>query len=269
MKKLLAAAGIALAAVTAVAAPVSGITRGGVPDGNDHPYVGLMVTKNADGQPLWRCSGTLVSPTLFVTAGHCTEAPAVTAEIWFTSDLEPDRASFGYPFTGETSGTTHVYPGYESTAFYVADLGAVVLDDPVVLDSYAALPTEGLVDTLGTGRQGAGVTAVGYGTQKTAAGANPAVAELTRLQADLMIVNTKAAFGAGSVFGLHSMTLSGDAKHGGTCFGDSGGPTFVRDSNVMLAVTSFGMNSQCAGPGGVYRIDHAGALEWLETFLED
>lgn len=264
MKKLLVTAGLALAAVTAIAAPASGITRGGVPDGDDHPYVGLMVAQTEDAIPLWRCSGTLVTPTLFVTAGHCVDAPAARAEIWFASDLEADRGD--YPFIGEVSGSTHAFPGYDPAAFYVADLGAVVLDTPYELDGYGALPDVGQVDTLGTGRTGAAVTAVGYGLQKTAAGANPAVAELTRMRADLMVVDTKAAFGTGSVFGLYSMTLSGDAKHGGTCFGDSGGPTLERGTNVVLAVTSFGMNSQCAGPGGVYRIDHPAALDWLKSF---
>ena len=39
-----------------------------------------MVAKDADGNPLWRCSGTLLSPTVYLTAGHCTEAPAASAE---------------------------------------------------------------------------------------------------------------------------------------------------------------------------------------------
>jgi hypothetical protein len=45
-------------------------------DGNGHPYVGLMVAQDASGAPLWRCSGALMSPTIFLTAGHCTEAPS-------------------------------------------------------------------------------------------------------------------------------------------------------------------------------------------------
>jgi len=47
----------------------------GYPDGNGHPYVGLMVAQDNTGKPLWRCSGTLIAPTVFLTAGHCTETP--------------------------------------------------------------------------------------------------------------------------------------------------------------------------------------------------
>ena len=68
-------------------APAAAITIGDL-DGNGHPYVGLMVAQDAKGNPLWRCSGTLISARVFVTAGHCTESPAVRAEIWFQADVE-------------------------------------------------------------------------------------------------------------------------------------------------------------------------------------
>jgi len=67
----------------------------GAPDGNGHPYVGLMVAQTADGTPLWRCSGTLISPTLFLTAGHCMEAPAAHVEIWFDADVQSGVSANG------------------------------------------------------------------------------------------------------------------------------------------------------------------------------
>jgi len=96
--------------------------------------------------------------------------------------------------------------------------------------------------------------------------AEKTVAELTRYQADLMIVDTNGVAGIGSLPGTNSMTLSGDAKHGGTCFGDSGGPSLVGD-NVLIAVTSFGLNGNCAGVGGVFRIDRTVELDWINSFL--
>jgi hypothetical protein len=261
---------VALGLAVAVASPANAITRGGTLDGDDHPYVGIMVAKGADGEPLWRCSGTLISPTVYVTAGHCTESPAVGAEIWFESTLEPDRAAFGYPDEGATSvsGTTYTHPLYETDAFYLYDLGVVVLDEPVVLDSYASLPEAGYVDSLGTGRKDAVVTAVGYGLQ--AASSNPVkpektVSELTRYQADLFIVDKTGVAGIGALPDSNSLALSGDAKHGGTCFGDSGGPSLVGDT--LVAVTSFGLNGNCAGIGGVFRIDRDVELAWISSFL--
>jgi secreted trypsin-like serine protease len=64
-----------------------------------------------------------------------------------------------------------------------------------------------------------------------------------------------------------SLLLSNNANTGGTCFGDSGGPNFLGDTNVLVGVTSFGLNSTCAGTGGVYRIDRADDLEFIQSFL--
>ena len=51
-------------------APVAAVNFG-QPDGNGHPYVGLLVFDEG-GSPAWRCSGTLLSPIVMLTAGHCT-----------------------------------------------------------------------------------------------------------------------------------------------------------------------------------------------------
>lgn len=269
MRKTLIALAAAAAAVVAVASPASAITRGGELDGDDHPYVGVMVAKDADGNPIWRCSGSLISPTVYVTAGHCTESPAVTAEIWFESDVQAGRPDNGYPFEGDTSvtGTTYTHPLYDPNAFYLYDLGVVVLEQPVELDRYAELPSEGYVDGLGKGRSNS-VTAVGYGLQ--ARSANPVkpektIASVTRYQAELMIVDTKGVAGIGSLPESNSLILSGDAKHGGTCSGDSGGPAL--DGDTLIAVTSFGLNLNCAGIGGSFRIDRELELAWISSFL--
>jgi len=62
---------------------------------------------------------------------------------------------------------------------------------------------------------------------------------------------------------LTSLLLSNNHATGGTCFGDSGGPNFIGNSNVVGGVTSYGKNGNCAGTGGVYRVDRADALNWL------
>ena len=106
--------GIAILLVLS-ALPVAAITNG-EPDNGGHPYVGLMVADDVDGNPLWRCTGTLISEDLFLTAGHCTEAPAARATIWFAEDVEatPDfDTPAGYPFEGDVDGTTYTHPDYD------------------------------------------------------------------------------------------------------------------------------------------------------------
>lgn len=278
MKRLLMLCA-AIGVVVLLASPASSITRGGTLDNDDHPFVGLMVALDDDGNRLWRCTGSLVSSTVFVTAGHCTESPVASAVVFFVSDMEPDPSFYGVPGPGEfyddtnsvgVRGAVHLHPDYNPAGFFLYDLGVVELDEPVVLDEYAVLPDAGLVDTLERGRKGTKVTAVGYGLQ--AASQNPVkpektVAELTRHQADLMIVDTKGVAGIGNLPDTNSMLLSGDARHGGTCFGDSGGPSLV-DDTVLIGVTSFGLNGNCAGVGGVFRIDRTVELDWISSFLD-
>lgn len=296
---LLGAATAALVTV-AVATPAAAITRGGQLDGDDHPYVGLMVATDADGAPLWRCSGALVSPTVYVTAGHCTFG-ADGALIWFESDLEdPSPAAYGYPDNvvrdadgdvvaddpatpeDERVGTAHAgtpfaHGAYDDSAFWAHDLGVVVLDEPVDMDEFATIAPLGYVDTMTKGRKKdtSKVTAVGYGLQEIVegpAGVGPDFdpklrADRTRWQADLMIVNTQGVAGLGPISPDQSFAMSGDAKHGGTCFGDSGGPILAYGTDVIVGVNSFGLNSNCAGIGGAYRVDQPDDHDFLDDFV--
>jgi len=263
MKKTLIAL-VAVLAAAVVALPASAITDGS-PDGDAHPYVGLMVAQDGDGNPLWRCSGTLISPTLFLTAGHCTEAPAKHAEIWFDADVESGIPANGYPLTGEASGTPYTHPEYDPNAFYLHDLGVVVLDTPVVMDEYGVLPALDQLDALKSGKvkKDTFFTAVGYGLQKAFpdAASWKDVALRVRMVSHPRLIQINTGYtGDGSII------LSNNANTGGTCFGDSGGPNFLGDSNVVAGVTSFGKNGTCAGQGGVYRVDRADDLDWLATF---
>ena len=129
----------------AIVASVSAITDGEL-DGDGHPMVGLMMADDAEGNPLWRCSGALLSPTLFLTAGHCTEPPAVRATIWFESDVQSGIPDNGYPLGGATSvdGTAYVHPQYDPAAFFLLDqhvlgeAGRLPLDQPEHPDHRAA-----------------------------------------------------------------------------------------------------------------------------------
>ncbi len=87
MKKVTIALLLTLMLVVITFGIASAVTDGEL-DGERHPYVGLMVAQDEYGNPLWRCSGTLISPTIFLTAGHCTEDPAEHVEIWFDSDVK-------------------------------------------------------------------------------------------------------------------------------------------------------------------------------------
>jgi hypothetical protein len=289
---------LAVALITAfsLAIPLNAITRGGSPDDGEHPYVGLMVayedelidhdgdpTTPARFRPLWRCSGSLISPTIFITAGHCVgpdssaddaSTPALVA-FWFEEDVDPARLAFEYPWyeLAPFTGVPHPHPQYEPDAFFLFDLGVAVLDGAGndSLGSYASLPALRELDGLGKGRKAAALEAVGYGLQEIIN--NPVMgpiklqAELDRRKADLFLVDKRGVAGIGDINPDQAILVSGDAAHGGTCFGDSGGPMLIGDSDVIGAVTSFGLNGNCAGVGGGYRLDQPDDLAFINSFL--
>jgi hypothetical protein len=274
--RMMAAALTAVVALAALAvAPASAITNGS-PDGTNHPYVGLMTAHAANGDYLWRCSGTLLNAHIFVTAGHCTEAPAASAVIYFDAGpIIPDpnftlttrscAGIAGYPCAGPNSyaGTVHTHPQYDPNAFFLHDLGVVVLDgagfDP---GSFGSLPALNSLNALHPGRSTT-FTSVGYGVQASFpdAAARKDIAIRERMVAFPWLLQINRG-----IVGGDSLLLSNNAAAGGTCFGDSGGPNFIGSSHVLAGVTSFGLNSTCGGTGGVYRVDTADDLDWLATF---
>jgi hypothetical protein len=264
------AASIALFALSV--APAAAITHGTPAAEGYYPYVGLMTAHAEDGDYLWRCTGTLISPTVFVTAGHCTDGAAYAVVYFdigpiipdpdFTLDTRSCVGIEGYPCGGGITGDVYTHPQFDPDAFYLHDLGVVVLDEPVVVDSYATLPELNSLDDLAVGTR---FTSVGYGLQKSFpdAAAWKDVAVRQQLVAHPRLLQINTAF-----TGDYSLLLSNNANTGGTCFGDSGGPNFLGDTTILAAVTSYGINPTCAGTGGVYRIDQADDLNWLATFLD-
>jgi V8-like Glu-specific endopeptidase len=251
--------------------PVAAITDGEPTE--DFEHVVLLIA-DVDDSPAFRCSGTLIAPTVVVTAGHCVsnydypEDPAETIEVSgmrVFPDADVDAVDH-YPFAGDHSVEAvswHEHPAYRDAPFFVNDLGVVVLSEPIVVDEYGELPTADQLDRLKTkrGKQNTMFTAVGYGLQAI----NPVFVQSERVRhvayPHLIQINVPGFTGD------FSLLLSNNHSTGGTCFGDSGGPNFLGDSNVIAGVTSFGINGNCAGTGGVFRLDRAAEIEFVESFL--
>lgn len=265
MIKKLTLLGALVVALVFSAVPAAAVTDGEL-DGNGHPYVGLMVAQDAKGNALWRCSGTLISARVFVTAGHCTESPAKHVEIWFQADVESGRPGNGYPNTGQTGGTPYTHPDYNPNAFFLRDLGVVLLDRnrAMPMSKYGKLPAADILSTLAAkgGKQDLTFTAVGYGLQQSFPDAASWKTVALRIR---MVAYPKLNQIDGGIVGDFSVLLSNNAHTGGTCFGDSGGPNFIGSSNVIGGVTSFGLNGNCAGTGGVYRLDRSWNLDWIRA----
>lgn len=220
---------------SAVAALVAASTALGVTgstvDGDAHPYVGALVV---DGTV--RCSGVLVAPTVFATAGHCGvdgEQVSVSFDSRLTAGLD-----VGWSLQ---TGTLRVDPARK------ADLAVVVLDSAAA-PRPAALPKAGMVDAL---VRKTPVTSVGYGYSSLAADGSW-VYDGYRRYADSPVRKSSRLL----------LTIS--TREAGPCMGDSGGPQLAGDT--VLSLTSAG-SKDCSGKAEGYRLDSAAARSFLGRFL--
>ena len=276
MRRFLAAAAtLSVAATLLFAVPATAITGNFVED-FEHDYVGLVAFYDDEGEFMHRCSGSLLSPTIFLTAGHCTDS-ATSARIWFHQDVGSQ-----YDVVNDIADPRTGYPYYcvendplcvESDELYnrgfddfagfpdTNDVGIIVLAEPITFTThFAVLAEPGSLDYLATNdRRGAGpaVTFSGYGVSDI----RPAQLSFReRLMATGFIVNVRNQNTAG--YNLQVSTNVGGGG-GGTCFGDSGGPILWDDTDIVLAVNSFVINGNCAGLGFGYRVDTQAVYDWI------
>lgn len=275
MSKVAVLVAFVLAMLTTTVTPVSAITGNYVED-YEHPFVGLVVFYDEEGEFSHRCSGSLLTPTVFLTAGHCTEGVS-SARVYFQQDAganyDPELGydplsgypEFCTPGTEALCATSDELYNYGFNNFVgfpdTKDVGLVILDDPVYVSEYGVLAAAGSLDRLAThrGRQETTFTASGYGLSRV----NPVFVESyrERLMATGQLTNLRSAL----TDGFNLQTNGNGLGRGGTCFGDSGGPIFYGGygSNTIVGVTSFGLNGNCAGVDFAYRTDTEAVIAWI------
>jgi secreted trypsin-like serine protease len=293
----------ALALMILTAAPASAITYG-EPDAGEHPYVGFMIYFDPTEPGWFSCSGSLLDAGTFLTAAHCTygvgtdgevvldaEGEVVTSggtDVWVTFDESdvlagwPERED--YP-TEEAlyearsawleanpnyiQGTAIPHPDYDEFSGFPVnyDVGVVELDESASITTFAELAPLGTAETLAAkprNRNSALVENVGYGIQSVQP--RP-MEEESRYKSTSRIVEVGGSITRGG--NLHTLNNpSSVGGRGGTCFGDSGGPVLVNNTNQVIAVVSFGFSSTCHGADYSWRVDTQDSYDFLSQYLD-
>lgn len=239
--------------------PAQAITNGQPDDGDPplFPYVAGVV----DPFTAQFCSGVAISSTLVLTSGHCFAAPGQWVWVSFAFDVSPATFPVGWQ-----SGSWYPHPEFcfacspAATDIDTHDIGVVVLDQEVALDSYAVLPSAGFVDSLPKHTR---LTLVGYGLQWDTATGNFMFPEgvFTRHYAEAEIVPSQHV-NSNEFIKLSQNPANGK---GGDCRGDSGGPNLL--NNIVVGLTAYG-NLSCTGVGYSQRLDLDYALDFIGSFQD-
>jgi secreted trypsin-like serine protease len=230
------------------AAPAAAITHG-TADGSAHPNVGGLVspTQYADGTWIY-CSGTLLSPTVFLTAAHCGDDGERVAVTFDTAYQAGDKVY---------SGTFESDPLYDQAQSDPHDIAVVVLDKPVKAITPALLPGAGSLAGLSGTQQ---FTSVGYGAHEVTnqPGGHQYLYDDVRMTA------------AGTLNAINPtwlrISMNPATGNGGTCYGDSGGPNFLGTTQVVAAITITG-DAICRSTNVVYRLDTESARAFLAQYV--
>jgi Trypsin len=253
MKRVFVTGVLALAlAVLALAGGAAAITYG-QPDGSGHPEVGALLAPQAYPDGTWaECSGTLISPTVFLTAAHCDEGLPSVAVTFDSSYTAPGKTYVG---------AWYADPNYSQRQNDPQDLAVVVFPAPVSGVTPARLPEAGSLTRLSHGQP---FTSVGYGAQSVTNGPGGK----TLHYADVRYV---AGGTLNAVTPAWLRISQNPARgNGGTCYGDSGGPNFLGagadETNIVAAITITG-DAFCRATNVDYRLDTPSARAFLGKYV--
>jgi hypothetical protein len=276
LRALLVAAAVATMVVASVG-PAFAIT-GGEADGDGHPNVGLILFYQPDGR--FRCSATLVSPTVLLTAAHCTSGNLGKTLVDFRTFIKdappspyPPAADPAAGYTaqeilnmGMLPGTAYAHPDYSDFTDLRTwnDTGVIVLDAPVQGITPAAIAPRDYLDQFEQPAFNSTVfTMVGYGTEVRKADSGPQ--KPTPMSYPLI---RRVTTEVGQKLAVQVFQTNGNEHDiragGGTCFGDSGGPAFL--NGYLVGDTSYGYTNNCRYLDGYQRVDIESIQAWLATF---
>jgi secreted trypsin-like serine protease len=233
-------------------------------DGNLHPNVGALLAKrSSDGSLAIICTGTLVTPRVFLTAGHCTDYLESIGQYEAYVTFDPNYGTAHTTFETKYHGKVVTNPDWHQP--YTHDTALILLDKPVKGITPATIAPQGLLDKLwksGT-LQSSTFLNVGYGS------AEQIVVPQTgpTFPFDGIRKYTYSAFSALDPEYIH-LNQKLAQGYSGTGYGDSGGPTFldVDGTQYVVSVVSTG-DVPCWSTSVNERTDTQNAHAFLDPYL--
>lgn len=224
----------------------------GQPTGSSYGGVGVvLIDQGGDGRIDFVCSGSLISPTVLLTAGHCILGPGTIYYVSFVPDFLPLPPISAFAVSATAFASTD------------DDIGVIILPagSTTGIPVYN-LPTLGELDQLN--EQGAfarqPAVVVGYGVSRLQ-GMQTTELDGVRKVATTRILALTQSF-------IIITGAQGVSTHGGICFGDSGGPMFLAsDLNTIVGVNDAVQQSGCQARAAEVRLDTSTALAFLGQYV--
>lgn len=238
----------------------------GTPTGSAYANVGALLfdyDENGiiDGDDQW-CTGSLISPTVFLTAAHCVYPDSYTpAGTQFYVSFAPNLYAQSI---GAIAAVSYEYdPEYGPSQANLHDLAVVILPAGATAGiTPLNLPAAGILDQLSAqgGLRRTLFVNVGYGASSTQSG-------IPSFSYDGVRRQSKSAFMGLQPTWLGLLMNTRATGEGGDCYGDSGGPKFMDgDATTIYATVTTG-DSNCRSTSWDWRLDTPEARGFLGDYV--